>query len=97
MRLSKRSITEDTNHGPRNSAVDVRCTYSDYSIARHVFAPLGSDHDRARTRFASGVQCTCERFSDIAAEERLAEHFDDPGGLRQFAQLRATVAAHKYD
>ena len=45
----------------------------------------------------AGVQCTCDRFSDIAADERFAEHLDDPGGLRQFAQLRATVAAHQND
>ena len=44
-----------------------------------------------------GVKCTCERCSDIAADERFAEHLDDAGGLRPFAQLRATVAAHQND
>ena len=41
----------------------------------------------------AGVQRTCDRFSDIAAYERFAEHLHHPGGLRSFAQLRATVAA----
>ncbi len=42
----------------------------------------------------AGVQRTRDRFSDIAAYERFAEHLHHPGGLRSFAQLRATVAAH---
>ena len=44
-----------------------------------------------------GVKCTCDRCSDIAADERFAEHLDDAGGLRPFAQLRAAVAAHQND
>ena len=44
-----------------------------------------------------GVQRTSDRLGDIAADERFAEHLDDPGGLRAFAQLRATVAAHEND
>src|SRR5437588_350651 len=40
-----------------------------------------------------GVKCTCERCSDIAADERFAEHLDDVGGLRPFAQLRERAQA----
>jgi hypothetical protein len=42
------------------------------------------------------LQCTRDRYSDIAADERFAEHIDHPCGLRALAQLRTTVAAHEY-
>jgi hypothetical protein len=42
------------------------------------------------------VQHTRDRFGDIAADERFAEHIDGPAA-RVFAQLRTTVAAHEYD
>src|SRR3984885_2812371 len=40
---------------------------------------------------------TRDRFGDIAADERFAEHVADPCGLRSLAELRAAVAAHEYD
>src|ERR1700680_4375151 len=46
---------------------------------------------------AARLQRPRDRFSDITADERFAEHIDDACRLRAFAQLRATVAAHEYD
>ncbi|MDB6088275.1 MAG: hypothetical protein JWN85_1059 [Gammaproteobacteria bacterium] len=43
------------------------------------------------------LQRTRDRYSDIAAHERFAEHVDDPRGLRAFGQLRTAVPAHEYD
>ena len=43
------------------------------------------------------LQRTRDRFGDIAANKRFAEHVDDPYGLREFAQLRTAVSAHEYD
>ena len=43
------------------------------------------------------LQRTRDRFSDVAADERFAQHVGDPCGLRAFAQLRIAVAAHEYD
>src|ERR1700724_2303114 len=43
----------------------------------------------------ASVQRTRNRFSDIAADERFADHVGNPCGPRAFAQLRATVATHE--
>jgi hypothetical protein len=48
-------------------------------------------------RLVARLQRTRDRSSDIAADERFAEHVDDPCGLRAFAQWRTTVAAHEDD
>src|SRR5882762_3235138 len=45
----------------------------------------------------TGVQRARNRFRDIAADERFAEHVDNPCGLRTFAQLRPTIATHEND
>src|SRR3984885_12093769 len=43
------------------------------------------------------LQRTRDRFGDLAADERFAEHVADPCGLRSLAELWAAVAAHEYD
>ena len=43
------------------------------------------------------LQRSCDAFSDIAPDERLAEHIHDPYSLRSFVQLRTTVAACEDD
>jgi len=52
---------------------------------------------RPRMNLVARLQCTRDRFSDIAADEGFTEDIDDPCGLRSFAQLRPTIAAHEYD
>ena len=54
-------------------------------------------HDtRDPSLLVARLQCTRDRYSDIAAAERFAKHIDHPCGLRALAQLRTTVAAHEY-
>jgi hypothetical protein len=64
------------------------------SIAIHDY--LGTIPFLGRGLVAS-VQRTRNRFSNIAADERFAEHVDNPRGLRAFAQLRSAVATHEND
>jgi hypothetical protein len=49
------------------------------------------------TPIVARLQRPRDRFGDIAADERFAEHIDYTRGLRAFAQLRTAVAAHEYD
>jgi hypothetical protein len=46
-----------------------------------------------RFRLVARLQRPRDRFNDIAADERFAEHIDHPCGPRAFAQLRTAVAA----
>ena len=52
---------------------------------------------RSVATLVARVQRPRDRFGDIAAHERFAQHLDDPGGLGAFAQLRTAVAAHEND
>jgi hypothetical protein len=91
--VSIRTVTAIiSNTGPIHDSLEYRKPFQHYVLLRRLRCVRASAPD-----LGAAVQRPRDRFGDIAAHERFAQHLDDPGGLGAFAQLRTAVAAHEND